>query len=76
MDNYHDLYVDFYGEKGKSFCSPSSHKFIRKILATHFYWECAVCGYSPELDYNKKEFKECHKEYLNWLSTKKKKISF
>lgn len=48
---------------------PFNHKFIKKLLASHYYYECTSCGYSPELDYNKPKFKKCHEEYLAWKKT-------
>jgi len=45
---------------------PSYHVFKQKMLATHYYWECTLCGYSPELDGSKPKFEDCHKEYIKW----------
>lgn len=46
--------------------SPSNHIFEKKLLARHYYHECTVCGYSPDLDANKPKFQECHEKYLSW----------
>jgi len=48
---------------------PYSHNFEKKLLAQLYYYECSKCGYSPDLDYNKPKFKECHDEYLAWKKT-------
>ena len=53
--------------KQKSYCNyPSDHKFEKKILATHYYRECIYCGYSPDLDGDKENFRQCHKEFKDW----------
>ena len=49
------------------------HVFEKKLLAQHYYLECKKCGYSPDLDFNKPKFKECHEEYLAWKKTLEKK---
>jgi len=49
---------------------PYHHKFIKKLLASHYYYECTLCGYSPELDYNKPKFKKCHVEHTAWKKSK------
>jgi len=48
---------------------PHQHNFEKKLLAHLYYNECTKCGYSPDLDYNKTKFKECHDEYLSWKKT-------
>ena len=48
---------------------PYHHKFEKKLLAQHYYYECTLCGYSPDLDFDKPKFKKCHKDYVAWKKT-------
>ena len=58
--------------ENKGICKePSLHIFDKKMLATHYYYECSICGYSPELDYNKEKFKACHESYQSWKTRRK-----
>ncbi len=50
---------------------PYQHKFERKLLAQSYYFECSKCGYSPELDFNKENFRKCHEDYLCWKKTQR-----
>jgi hypothetical protein len=53
-------------------CSdPKNHHFKQKFLFYSSHRECVYCGYSPELDYAKKEFEECHNKFLIWEKNKK-----
>jgi hypothetical protein len=59
-------------KRNKNYCeNPSNHIFKKKLLLTNNYLECEKCGYSPDLDKNKKEYEQCHNEYLQWKNTKK-----
>lgn len=59
-------------KKNKNYCdNPSNHVFEKKLLLTNNYLECKKCGYSPDLDKNKKEFQQCHLEYIEWKNLKK-----
>ena len=51
---------------------PYLHDFKKNILYSNTYMECKKCGYSPELDEHKEEFKECHKSFLEWESRLKR----
>jgi hypothetical protein len=60
-------------KKNKNYCqTPSRHVFEKKMLLTNNYLECKNCGYSPDLDKNKKEYEQCHLEYLEWINIKNK----
>lgn len=48
-----------------------NHKFSKKTLLAHFYRECTLCGYSPELDGDKSYFESCHEKFLNWENSSK-----
>jgi len=51
-------------------CLPFKHSFEKRLLAQHFYQECSLCGYSPDLDQDKPKFKKCHKDYISWRKNK------
>jgi hypothetical protein len=54
-------------KKNKNYCeTPDKHIFEKKLLLTNNYLECKKCGYSPDLDKNKKEYEQCHLEYLKY----------
>jgi hypothetical protein len=56
----------------RKYCKfPQDHKFNKKLLFYSHHRECAICGYSPELDSGKKEFEECHSKFINWEKNKK-----
>jgi len=72
-DDFGLIYLDFDDSEedlpstpNKPCKNPHQHIFEKKLLANLYYYECSECGYSPELDYNKPNFKECHDEYLLW----------
>jgi hypothetical protein len=44
---------------------------VKKILAIHYYRECSICGYSPELDGAKPDMEKIHEDFINWEKTKK-----
>jgi len=78
--NYEDSgddfgFYDFEKENKKEkikYCKlPQDHKFVKKLLFYSFNRECSICGYSPELDYSKKDFEECHRLFINWEKNKK-----
>lgn len=46
--------------------TPRSHDFEKKVMFNLFYHKCKNCGYSPEYDGNKEEYKEVHRQWLNW----------
>lgn len=72
---YYDFSEDFDLEEPPSIskiCSdPKNHQFKQKFLFYSSHRECIHCGYSPELDYSKKEFEECHNKFLIWEKNKK-----
>lgn len=47
------------------------HEFERKAYTTWFFRECTKCGYSPEFDYNKPEFRQCHIDFIEWEAKNK-----
>lgn len=51
---------------------PYDHKFEKKLLASHYYFECTICGYSPDLDSTKPKFKKCHQDYVAWEKSMEK----
>lgn len=68
-------YYDFKREgesDTKKYCkSPQEHRFTKKLLFFSHHRECSICGYSPELDSDKKEFEDCHNKFINWEKNKK-----
>lgn len=68
-------YYDFKEDdlsNNKKYCKlPQDHKFTRKLLFFSHHRECSLCGYSPELDSDKKEFEDCHKKFTSWEKNKK-----
>lgn len=50
---------------------PQDHKFNKKLLFYSHHRECSICGYSPELDSDKKQFEDCHNKFINWEKNKK-----
>jgi len=47
-------------------CKPYQHRFVRKLLAQHYYQECVKCYYSPDHDSTKDFFRDCHAAYMKW----------
>ena len=50
---------------------PQWHDFKKEAYTTWYFRECKKCGYSPELDHNKPDFAECHKEFMEWEKRQK-----
>ena len=70
---YANLDDDFEKWNSSRCRKPQDHKFKKKILFNSYYRECSICGYSPDLDGNKSNFLDTHKEFLE-SEVKKHKI--
>ena len=67
-----DDFGNFCYNSSKKCKYPSDHVFVKKILAIHYYRECSICGYSPELDGAKPDMEKIHEDFINWEKTKKR----